>query len=1527
MRPPTLVWRLTMLVLPAALAAQQAATTDAVRSQDAERRVALQEMAAGRVLSAVTHLERALRFMERAGRDDPAVLTPLALAYGRLGQTDVFAQVAARALRAGASGQDADAIRERMARLRAEQGEMSAERAAPVGDPGEQRTRDEAWRAFRAGQFAQAAAQFGGLSMTAVSPLRRGEARLMAAQAQLESGHADSARTRFDQARDSIRGAMAAVGASFDGMASEPARAIVTARAFEVLYGDAAAVGRALVAHPDTVRALAGAPALHVRTSDELAAAVRALGGAVTSRGVSSALALPFSASGATRVRDVAVALREADARLARANQTIDDARQEQSSHRAAADLLVRYATDMRDSLLLSARAVRALSDSMMQRDSSIAVTVRQYRATLLGKIGAVRELARANGRRVDSLTSAAQSLTPDAAQAARDEMATAAAYQGIADAAEQALDSGLVRQPVLARRDSLHARLAALHAALADQQAAQDSAHLAAVAARDRVAADWTVRERALLATRDSLQVARGAAEGLATAVVAEELRARAAQWRTVLTRELEGAEFGAATARFFVAMEDGGRTADNSRRDAIAALTAAADGYPQGALRPRAVLHLAELLARQADAEYSATQRANTGADRPDYTGAIARLDEFLKLYGSDPEADAAAYTVGSLNFTMQRWDESARAWERVITDEKSRFRPEAFYRLGETRFEMAIRLAGDARRALLAQASTAYEQAIALSPRDGDIYYLALYKLGWSSYVQAERQSSEEYRRAVDVFARLVGEYDRLSRERQARLALRDEAIDYMAIALTQIGGANDAIQYLSSLPDMQTRLLVLRRTARALREQGEFASAALAFRAVADQAPLDTLALNAEVELVDLYQNRMLEQERAQLARLHLVETYAPATAWGRANAARAASTGQVRERVLRDAAQFELAKAAKSGRPAYASAADLFARYQTEFASADSAPRMNVLYAEALFGAGEFAQAGAEYSRASLRGDTTMAAAARRNAIVALDSAFAHAPNDRAVQDSLFAASDRFSARAAEADARQAIIAKGRHASEAGRWEVMAQAFDAFSMRWPADAFATDARKLVGDARFKLGQYALAQQEWSTAQRSATSSGRKTLVDSIAGARIGAAARVADSLVKAGDFAHASDDVYLPLAKDIGDPVRAGDALRNAIEVQLAADSLLRLKGDTAMSRAARRRAAEIIEILARDYPSYQHTFTYRTVRARLLADIGDATGAVVALRELAAANPAWSGRADAMVRTAVLLDSLGRRAEAAAAYEQVSVAYPQDRRAADAAYNAAVTFGDAKDAANSARVFASFVQRFPRDARVTEAQRLRLDELTLAGDSTTASAELAKLCVRPAAALADRCAARSAEAAFREGMALWPRYEAMKLVIATRADLTRAGVDKASTAKQQLLRQIGQAFGRAIASGAPEWLSAASFQTGLAQWHYGLFMRDVVLPAELTEGQRTAAQRGSAQQAQQYFDAARTTWQALVDKAEKGGFANAWVARAKAALDGKDVPPRELAVPVDSTKRTVPPDSTKPPVPPAAMRP
>ncbi|MBX9929386.1 MAG: hypothetical protein K2X99_10780 [Gemmatimonadaceae bacterium] len=196
--------------------------------------------------------------------------------------------------------------------------------------------------------------------------------------------------------------------------------------------------------------------------------------------------------------------------------------------------------------------------------------------------------------------------------------------------------------------------------------------------------------------------------------------------------------------------------------------------------------------------------------------------------------------------------------------------------------------------------------------------------------------------------------------------------------------------------------------------------------------------------------------------------------------------------------------------------------------------------------------------------------------------------------------------------------------------------------------------------------------------------------------------------------------------------------------------------------------------------------------------------------------------------------------------------------------------------------------------------------------LRAAGDASNAEAELTRLCVRPTAEFQAECASRAGAAAWREAEALWPRYEALRLVIPTRAELTRAGVDRAAAPKRALLQQLAAVFARAVASGDPEWLAAATFQSGLAQWHYGLFLRDVSLPAELTEAQRTAAQRGSAQQAEVYFDAGLAVWQALVDKAAADGFTNAWVSKAKAAVAGAGVPPRTLAPPTTA-------DSTKPP--------
>src|SRR5581483_10167241 len=279
--------------------------------------------------------------------------------------------------------------------------------------------------------------------------------------------------------------------------------------------------------------------------------------------------------------------------------------------------------------------------------------------------------------------------------------------------------------------------------------------------------------------------------------------------------------------------------------RRDAaVAAATDALTAWPRSRLRPVVLQQAGELLTRRADADYAAAQRSGgaTAPERPDYGPAIARLDELVREFPDYPRADAAAYTLGILAFASQRYDDATRAFGFVENRSDSQYRAEAYFRDGDGRFEQASRLAGDERRARFADAARAYEQAIALAPAGGDVYFLSLYKLGWSDYMQAERQSSDEYRRAVDVFARLVREVDSLPPERQARLALRQEAIDYLAIAITQLGGPDEAVRYLGSIPDVGTRMLVLRRVAHALRDQGEFKSAIVAFRGALDQAPL-------------------------------------------------------------------------------------------------------------------------------------------------------------------------------------------------------------------------------------------------------------------------------------------------------------------------------------------------------------------------------------------------------------------------------------------------------------------------------------------------------------------------------------------------------------------------------------------------------------------------------------------------------------------------------------------------------------
>ena len=656
------------------------------------------------------------------------------------------------------------------------------------------------------------------------------------------------------------------------------------------------------------------------------------------------------------------------------------------------------------------------------------------------------------------------------------------------------------------------------------------------------------------------------------------------------------------------------------------------------------------------------------------------------------------------------------------------------------------------------------------------------------------------------------------------------------------------------------------------------------------------------LAATREIADIYHNRLLERDSAQAARMRLADMLAPGSPWAQANPQLADTAAKLRESALRESGQYLLASAQAGNRARFGEAAQIYQRYLTDFPKSDSAQIVNRYLGESLFGAGDYARAGSEFAKAAFaygNGNQELSQEAGRNAIIAFDSALVRNKSDRGAQDSLFVVVDRFVAAFPQTDvAKKALIEKGRRASETKRWDAMEAAFRTYATTYPNDPYTPTAQRLIGDAMYRGGQYAQAQTQWEQAQQVATTSGQTRLADSIRIIREAAAGSFADSLVKRGQYSEAAEQVYVAYAKANPQNAKAPDALRNAIETYMLADSVARSHNDQGASRQARQRAVELSAQLAQQYPNYKYRLQYQTLRAKLLADLGQRDQSVQAYEELIQQNQSWNGRADAMVRVAVMLDSLGRKKEAATAYEQFANAYPRDQRAADALWNAALTYSEAPDPAAAARTYALFAQRYPRDDRAGDARQRQIAQLQTSGDTAAANRVLANACARPSEGMEAECSSRVAERSFSQGVSTFGEYQPLKLTISSKSQLTAAGVQRASREKQMLLRQLTTEFSNAIKAGVPQYLAAASYYVGLAQWEYGNFLKNVQLPSGLTDAEQTAAQQGAAQQAEQYYSAARQLWQELVQRAQStaaignDAAAKPWIDRARNAVQG-----------------------------------
>jgi hypothetical protein len=145
------------------------------------------------------------------------------------------------------------------------------------------------------------------------------------------------------------------------------------------------------------------------------------------------------------------------------------------------------------------------------------------------------------------------------------------------------------------------------------------------------------------------------------------------------------------------------------------------------------------------------------------------------------------------------------------------------------------------------------------------------------------------------------------------------------------------------------------------------------------------------------------------------------------------------------------------------------------------------------------------------------------------------------------------------------------------------------------------------------------------------------------------------------------------------------------------------------------------------------------------------------------------------------------------------------------------------------------------------------------------------------MCARTTAATRDDCASYRAEEAMRRARDMYRQYDDVELVITNRAQTTsQPALQQAQSRKQALLRQLGQQLESVIRTGVPEYVAAGGYLLGLAQWEYGTYLRDVdVRVGGFSEADAERFRARAAEAAQGEFAKARTTWQALLDKAQQ----------------------------------------------------
>ena len=875
-----------------------------------------------------------------------------------------------------------------------------------------------------------------------------------------------------------------------------------------------------------------------------------------------------------------------------------------------------------------------------------------------------------------------------------------------------------------------------------------------------------------------------------------------------------------------------------------------------------------------------------AEPAPPRRDYSDTARTYRTLLARWGDSYRyADAVYYLLGYV-LEESYEDEAAKlAWDTLVTKfPKSEYAPEVYLRIGEMHFDFAEyeEAAGYYRKAMAYQESRFYDKA--------------LYKLGWTFF------QNFDYDSAINAFKQLIAWYDSDTERANSATAsaLREEAIEYLALSLTEDDWDNDglddpdagvdrALGYLAGGTKAERE--IIKGYANGLFELADrkkWGEAIRVYDHLIQTDPMDPFGPDYHERIIQIL-DELGEIDRAANERKRMAKLFGPGTVWWEKNdgdeRARARMAKRMEEAMRKRAlyhherAQLLKVQAAQDQDPVlfdraleqYQKAAVAYNDYLTAYPNEPTTYEMTFFLAEALWYSGSFMQSAPVYEKVARNKDnTTYREQAAWSAIKAYEKGIARLADEGAITANLVPGSDWTPEESEDESTDLRKVTPKPTPEMLRQWVGSVDYFIEQDMRVDGSRVpqATIAYQ-VADIFYRLDNFDEARRrfrqviscypdndvaanavaniinmyreenDWGSLEKWADIAQRLELGDEETNNEI----RGAIKQFKLGSMFKRAESLYEQ--KRYLEAAREFERLADGNPDAAFADKAYYNAADAYKREKYYDSAARIFEKLVTDSRYSSSQFAEESLfqlaeTNKLFFNFDKATNAYLTLYEK---YPNGANRKYALFQSAKLQEAAGNFREAAKTYEKYSDAYSGEKEAAGAVYRAGELYEKLEDTTEQRRIWKRFVAEHEStvgmDVLVVEALSKLADLAATGGDKKSAEKYYKQILREYISRNQQPASAAAGAAAKSEFMMIQPAMDTYKKLRVTTTNQKRATA--AIQKKTAQLLDLKNRYTDLAKYKSFDWLVAAVYQIAELYKDFAQTIYDVPEPEGLTE--------------------------------------------------------------------------------------